>query len=173
LKIICELKVAWSCCKFLIVLKGVLRRPHDGAGSIYFLSSAGTLYSVDNAGHLKWKIPRLGTIKEINVPAIAPDGTIVAVGDQFLHAISADGRQLWRREVHYVNSPPLIDAGGNIYLAYHVTAPERITCYTIAGVLKWRITGLPNVSIIGGTPLGPDGILIFGSENDELLYALH
>jgi outer membrane protein assembly factor BamB len=146
----------------------------DGNGSIYFLSSAGTLYSVDNAGHLKWKIPNLGTINGIDSPAIAPNGTIVVVGYDSLYTISPDGRQLWRSLIYFATSPPVIDAEGNIYITHRGGPIQRsITCYSIDGILKWQVTEFPTLTIISGTPLGPDGALFFGSQNNPYLFALH
>jgi len=146
----------------------------DGNGALYFLSSSGILYCVDRSGKLQWKIPRLNLVNGINVPAIAPDGTIVVAAFDLLYAISSDGRQLWQTKVSRVSSPPVVDAVGNIYLTHpgFPEIPHRVTCYSSDGVLKWELTDLPLMTITGGTPLGPDGTLFFGSQNKPYIYAV-
>jgi len=146
----------------------------DGEGSIYFLTSGGTLYCVDSFGKLKWTSAQLGSVNAINVPAIAPDGTIIVADSDSLYGISSAGEMLWQRQISQISSPPLVDAEGNIYVT-HPGIPgieAIITCYSKDGVVRWRFSELASGIITGGTPLGPDGTLFIGFQNKPSFFAI-
>lgn len=139
-------------------------------GTLYALggSDYSSLFAVDpDSGTVRWEFDRLDGLGFNTV--IRPDGTVIAVGEFYLHAIGPDGQERWRLEY---------DDGIADVPAVALCADGTVICP------GWReLLGVGNgdslrwVSKVKGEAckppaVGPDGT-IYVLDYHDTLYAVH
>ncbi len=180
--------------------EGIESSPVVGTdGTIYFGAHDGYLYSVNKEGKLKWKL-KIGTpigkmagytetggeaksfIYDANTsipgsPAIGKDGTVyIASRDQYLFAISSDGKEKWKFPLGVAFdswSSPLIGSDGTIYMT---SAKPKGGLYAINpdGTEKWHYK--VEMGAFNSAAIGVDGTIYIAfptSYNQNALIAIN
>ena len=97
-------------------------------GTIYYPSGDGRLYALFPDGSVRWYHRANG-----GTPAIAADGTIMALGTDTLFALNPDGSTRWTYPVRTSLSPVIGPAG-----ITYVAEDHNLLAIDSAGSLKWR-----------------------------------
>lgn len=125
---------------------------------------AGRMRGYSSSGQLQWMGPPTN-FTDGNGVKISPDGTVYAGGgDNLLYAFTPGGHLRWTAPGYLgSNSPPAIDASGNVYFASGVGLHGEYRSYDPNGNLRWSV---PWNETWNASPLilGPDGN-IYASEN--------
>jgi FOG: WD40-like repeat len=145
-------------------------------GTVYVLSSAGTLYALTDSGGsytAKWNLS-LGSASK-NSLTIGPDGTVYAGASSKLNAVSdlgSSGSIKWSYALgSSVYTRPAIGSDGSIYFGSNDT---YFYALNPDGALKWRhcADASGTATGINSSPaLASDGTIYFGG-NNGYLYAL-
>lgn len=113
----------------------ILGRPAAQADSVVLLCEDRSLRAYGRSGAELWRFEAGGRL----LPHLsrAPEGTsFFARTDAVFMAVNRSGRELWRRILDSpLASPALVGYDGRIFVATERSA----SCYSAAGVLKWRV----------------------------------
>ncbi len=141
-------------------------------GIIYVGTHDGYLYAVFKNGKEKWKV-KIATPKEkpghgvytsiSSSPAVDKDGTIyIASRDQYLHAISSQGKEIWKFPIGVIPftwASPAIGEDGTIYITSSVPK-AGLFAINSDGTEKWRFATAGPVE--SSPAIGADGTIYFG-----------
>lgn len=89
--------------------------------TIYFTSYDNYLYAVNNEGNEFWRISIESGFKN-SAPVISPEGETIYIcgADSNLYALNLDSTLKWNYSCPKVDSVPIIDSQGNIYIIYYI-----------------------------------------------------
>ncbi|MGC3960120.1 MAG: PQQ-binding-like beta-propeller repeat protein [Verrucomicrobiota bacterium] len=158
--------VNWSCIAGGGVWVGASAQfssPSIGPdGSIYVSSLSGYLYSISHSGSTNWTF-RLGSVT-YSSPSIGRDGTIyIGLDEGPLHAIHANGSLRRTYPVGLVESTPVLDQAGNIFIG----SLSGFHCFNSDGVQMWFRNGL----VSGSAAIAADGTVYIANYSYQKLYA--
>lgn len=137
-------------------------------GTIYVNpNNSSKLFAFRPDGSLKWftwKTSNLGSS-----PVIDSDGTIYYSDCGYLHAVSSNGSEKWKKYISGYGSPALA-ADGTIYIDGMYLGIKYLYAYNPNGTLKWKYQ---TNAVMRGTPgIALDGT-IYAVTEKGMLYALN
>jgi outer membrane protein assembly factor BamB len=152
--------------------QGLSATPALDGSAIYFGGEGRLLHKVTDNGSSytdNWAFPLTNEL--IGSPAIAPDGSIIAVDDSgYVYSVSAAGSQNWKvasGESVGVTSSPAVAADGSIYIG---TEGGKFICIR-SGAVQWTYVTNPRVSISCSPAIGANGTVYFAAD-DGMLYQI-
>jgi len=110
-------------------------RLYPGERDVLAATAEGALIALKSDGSLRWKVSagcRINDIATADIDADGRDEVVVARQDHHVAALSADGRELWKRELKYYRRPPYV----NVVMAGDIDGDGRPEI--IAGGENWR-----------------------------------
>ena len=109
----------------------------DGNGNLYFLASAqerpASLYSLDHAGHLRWRVPTPYAYAAPPVIDNAGTAYVFPYGGPYAYAISSEGTVLWQISWPQGGADvcPAIGADGSVYVPCKQNLSSKSTLWSI------------------------------------------
>ena len=135
-------------------------------GTLFFSASIGNnkgyLYSMKSNKTLKWRFP-IKAEYYVCTPAIASDGTIYVLADEYFYAINPNGSLKWSSKISSggIPSQPSIGTDGTIYVGAYQGSESYLFAFKYDGKLKWSYK--PEGSVTSSPAIGLDGTVYFGS----------
>jgi sugar lactone lactonase YvrE len=111
----------------------------DLSGNLYFVTGVtGYLHSLNRNGKLNWKVTYESGFL-ISSPVFSPDGNTIYISgkDNNLYAINLNGTLKWVYQSGKINSIPLVDNEGNIYVVSAINDSSALQSIKPNGDLRW------------------------------------
>lgn len=148
-------------------------------GTIYLKDSKGWLYAVDRDGKNVWSTKVGGTI--YNGLNVLPDGTVLATGEDGLHAVAPNSAEIWKAPVPqqptWLISTAAVSPKGTVLVVHGIGGnPHEGTLFAFdfAGkeIASWKNANgeFPAVTgfAYGGPSVGADGVAYVATEEGVL-----
>lgn len=145
-------------------------------GNILIVSTDNNLYCVEPSGGTNWKFAYnpVGVKNAYAGIALGKDNTVfLAIAAGEFMAVDSDGKKKWETVIKWnreagddLNSSPLVDGSGDIYIA----SPTDIISYNPAGDIRWQLKNIGG-PFSADSVLSPAGKLLIGGR-DEYLYVV-
>ena len=110
-------------------------------------------------GRLHWRF-QTDSYYPMQFITIAPDGTIYTSDRNNLFALSPDGALLWAAQDAGGGQPISLGADGTIYTGGSLDEEFNghiVKAFNPDGSLKWQLNAEPNLDLLAGPNIGPDG----------------
>ena len=148
-------------------LGATLSSPAVGAGgSIYFGSSSGYLYALNDQGELRWKFYAGGSV---STPAVGSNGELYFFsGNGSFYAVNTSGFKTWSivlfkgPDYAFAYSSPEITSEGSILLPFAIrgqSGGQFLDLFSQTGALMWSFRSQENVGAIPIPTLGANGTI--------------
>jgi outer membrane protein assembly factor BamB len=141
-------------------------------GTIYVTAWDNKLYAITPAGTIKWSADLKGR-RSRNGPAIASDGTIYVIADEYLMAFNEKGEFQFEHDCRDISvlSGLMVEGNETVYVTALTTA--KIKAISTGNVERWK-TFFPNDFGPATMPaLGSDGAIYFASVKEGGIFALN